>query len=287
MIFDRINTVKSKLLDVSVVIPFYNKARMTLDCVNSLIDYGPALKEILLVSNNSNEEELQIIRDGIKDYNNVRVIEYNHPFNYQKINNWSIAQTTGKTILMLNNDIELNKSSSGLLEKMYQKSQEDGIGIVGCLLLYGDERLIQHGGVFLLPQGQADHMYVAKKYKKAVRQAGTKEFPYDIQEDRPLTAVTGAAQMVRRDRFDSIGGFDERFIICGGDVDLCLRMNSAGYQTWFMGGKNGYMLHKESQSRKFTPIPYNDFYWSYISYVKGFDPENGDPFLPNLNKGDS
>lgn len=274
----------SHTLDISVVIPFYNKADMTLACVRSLFTYGPPVKEILLVSNNSSIEELETVKTGVENLKNARVVTYNHPFNYQKINNWAIAQAAGETILMMNNDIELRENSRGLLERMHARAQEEHVGIVGCLLLYGNEHLIQHGGVFLLPGGQADHLYVAKKYKKAVAQAGTKEFPYDIQEDRPLTAVTGAAQMIRKDRFDALEGFDERFIMCGGDVDLCLRMNSQGYQTWFLGGKHGYMLHKESQSRKFVPIPYSDFYWSYLSYSKGFDASVGDPFLPKITK---
>lgn len=271
-------------LDVSVVIPFYNKASMTLDCVRSIFAYGPPVKEILLVSNNSSHDELLAVQEGTSPYDNVRVVVYNHPFNYQKINNWAIAQTQGKTILMLNNDIELKEHSRGLIEAMYKKAQEPSVGIVGCLLLYGNEKLIQHGGVFLLPGGQADHLYVAKKYKKALSQAGTKGFPYDIREDRPLSAVTGASQMVRKDRFSKVGGFDERFIICGGDVDLCLRMNASKQQTWFLGANHGYMLHKESQSRKFTPIPYNDFFWSYLSYSKGLDSTVGDPFLPEVTK---
>ena len=98
----------------------------------------------------------------------------------------------------------------------------------------------------------------------------------------PMTAVTGAAQLVRKSSFEKIGGFDEKFIICGGDVDLCIRMNESGLQTWFVGG--GYMLHKESISRKFIPIPAEDFYNSYISYIKGYDPEIGDPFLPEITK---
>lgn len=59
-------------------------------------------------------------------------------------------------------------------------------------------------------------------------------------------------------------------------------MNESGLQTWFVGG--GYMLHKESISRKFIPIPAEDFYNSYISYIKGYDPELGDPFLPEITK---
>lgn len=257
---------------------------MTLDGIRSLMEFGPEVKEVMLISNNSSDEELEAVRNGVSEYRNVQVVTYNHPFNYQKINNWGIAQAKAKTILMLNNDIELVERSRGLLEKMYAKAQESGVGIVGCLLLYGNEHIIQHGGVYLLPGGQADHLYVAKKISRALKDAGTQEFPYDIRKDRPLTAVTGAAQMIRKDRFDSIDGFDERFIVCGGDVDLCLRMNEKGYQTWFLGHASGYMLHKESQTRKFTPIPYNDFYWSYISYSHGIDPETGDPFLPEITK---
>lgn len=270
------------MLDISVIIPFKDKAAMTIDCVRSLLTYGPTVKEIILVSNNSSEAELSTVRDAFSSDDHISVLVYNKPFNYQKINNWAVSKSHGETIMFLNNDTELRENSRGLIEKMFEKAHEKNVGIVGCLLLFGDERTIQHAGVFLMPEGQADHMYITKKYAAALARKSKKEFPYDITEDRPLTSVTGAVNVVERKKFDAVKGFDERFIICGGDVDLCLRLNQTGYQTWYVGG--GYILHKESQSRKFTPIPYNDFYWSYLSYVKGFDTKVGDPFLPEITK---
>lgn len=269
-------------LDISVIIPFKDKAQMTLECVESLLKYGPEVTEILLVSNNSSEEELSIVENGIVGHKHIRVVVYNHPFNYQKINNWAVKKTTGDAIMFLNNDTELRKNSRGLIERMFKKAHENNVGITGCLLLFGDEKTIQHAGVFLMPEGQADHLYITKQYSKALARKNRKEFPYDITEDRPMTSVTGAVNIVQRKKFNSVGGFDERFIICGGDVDLCLRLNAVGLQTWYVAG--GYILHKESQSRKFTPIPYNDFYWSYLSYVKGFDTKIGDPFLSEITK---
>lgn len=273
------------IFDMSVIIPFKDKASMTLDCIRSLGQYGPKVKEIILVSNNSSAAELNKVQAGTERLANTKILIYDHPFNYQKINNWAIAQATGKTILMLNNDIELRPNSVDLLETMYKKAQEKKVGIVGCLLLYGGEKTIQHAGVYLLPGGQADHLYIAQKYATVKNSSDKHAFPYNIQEPRPMTAVTGAAQVVRKDRYDFVKGFDERFIIGGGDVDLCLRMNKAGYQTWYIGGASGYMLHKESQSRKFMPIPYSDFYWSFLSYSKGFDPVVGDPYLPKITEG--
>lgn len=270
-------------LDISAIIPFKDKSEMTIDCVKSLIQYGPKLKEILLISNNSSKDELKKIHEYINQYPKlVKVLEYNHPFNYQKMNNWAVKKSTGKSILFMNNDTELRQNSVGLIEKMYKKSEQKDVGVTGCLLLYGDEKTIQHAGVYLMPKGQADHMYITKRYKDAIERNNKTTFPYDINKDIPMTAVTGAVNVVSRKKFDAVGAYDENFIIGGGDVDLCIRLNKKGYQTWFVSG--GYILHKESQSRKKISIPYSDFYWSYLSYINGYDIKVGDPFLPEITK---
>jgi glycosyltransferase involved in cell wall biosynthesis len=273
-------------LDISVVVPFKNKAAMTLTAVKSLLEYGPEIREILLISNNSNDAELAKVREGIATlpHQQIRVLVYDYPFNYQKINNWAVAQAKGRYVLFQNNDTELVPQSRGLIEKMCAKASKSNVGIVGCLLLYGDQRVIQHAGVFLLPRGMADHLYVGKKYAHVLKEGGkTKELPYTITEDRPMTAVTGAVNIVERKKYNTVHGFDERFIIGGGDVDLCIRLNKAGYQTWYIAG--GYIVHKESQSRTHIPITYNDFYYSYLSYITAYDTQVGDPFLPEITKG--
>lgn len=255
---------------------------MTLDCVTSLRKYQPPIKEILLVSNGSGYHELSTIRQAVQSYGNVKVLEYNQPFNYQKINNWSVKQSSARFILFLNNDTEFTDASRGLVEKMYKKADKPDVGMVGCLLLYGDNRTIQHAGVFLKPGLQGDHLYVGRSYKTALKNAGTKDYPYNISHSRPLTAVTGAVQLIKRSKFDQVNGFDENFIICGGDVDLCIRLNKVGLQSWYVSG--GYILHKESQSRAQKPIPYEDFYCSYQSYMKAYDLLKGDPFVPKITE---
>lgn len=279
-----IGTMRSEQeLDISVIIPFKDKSKMTLQAVNSLLKYGPPVKEILLISNNSSDAELELIRAGIADPGNVNLHIYDHPFNYQRINNWAVRQSSGSFILFLNNDTELTPESTGLLESMHKMAAEPKVGMVGCLLLYGDRKTIQHAGVFLRPGLQGDHLYAGQMLKDVIKNAGSERYPYDITESRPLTAVTGAVQLIERKKFEAVDGFDERFIICGGDVDLCIRLNKAGFQTWYAGG-NGYIVHKESQSRAYKPIPYIDFYLSYQSYIAGYDTKVGDPFLPKITE---
>ncbi len=267
---------KQAVLDLSVIILFKDKAKMTAKAVTSFKEFGPEVKEFLLISNNSSYEELTKIKELLRNHHNVTIIEDNSPFNFQKLNNSAAKKATGKFLMFLNNDTELVSGSAGVVEKMHEKASDPKVGMVGCLLLYGDQKTIQHAGVYLRPGLLGDHMYVGQLYKKALAGFGSKKFPYKVDESRPLSAVTAAVELIERKKFDAVNGFDDRFIICGGDVDICIRLNKAGYQTWYVG--EGYIVHKESQSRAYKPVPYIDFYYSYISYSQGYDLEKGDPF---------
>lgn len=265
--------------DISVLIPFKDKAEMTLQCVRSLRKFGPRCREILLISNNSSDAELDIIREGIAEFPEARILIYDEPFNYQKLNNWAVRQSTGKIILFLNNDTELVESSRGLLEVMMKRAVEPEVGGVGCVLLYGDGKTIQHGGVYLVSGGLADHIHVGKGLSSVIELCARGKLVPDIRNDLTLSAVTGAVTVVERVKFDAINGFDERFIICGGDVDLCIRLEKAGFKTILVGSSSGYILHKESQSRRHKPIPYSDFCQSYLSYLESYDATVGDRFV--------
>ncbi|WP_434033462.1 glycosyltransferase [Cupriavidus sp. a3] len=265
--------------DLSVLIPFKDKAEMTLQCVDSLYKFGPDCREVLLVSNNSCKSELDAVRAGLAKYDNASVLVYDEPFNYQKLNNWAVDHSCGSDLLFLNNDTELVERSRGLLETMVTRAHDPAVGAVGCVLLYGDAKTIQHGGVYLVSGGLADHLFVGQRLSDVVKSCADGSLHPDIRSELGLSAVTGAVTVVQRDKFAAVGGFDERFIICGGDVDLCIRLEKAGYATVMAGADSGFILHKESQSRAHKPIPYNDFYRSYLSYLESYDTERGDRFV--------
>jgi GT2 family glycosyltransferase len=267
------------MLDISVVIPFKDKAEMTLACLRSLQEYGEPLKEILLISNNSSAGELSKVEEAAAAYDNTRVLEHNVPFNFQAINNWAITKSTGKVAMMLNNDIELTTESHGLLSYMYERALEAKVGAVGCVLLYEDRKTIQHAGVYLVAGGTADHLYIGQPLAQVVSKIEADKNCPDITRDLRVTAVTAAAVMIERRKFEKITGLNEAFIIGGGDVDLCLRLEEAGYHSVLAGSKHGTMVHKESKSRSMLTIPYVDFVESYKSYSRHFDVTKGDPYI--------
>lgn len=69
--------------------------------------------------------------------------------------------------------------------------------------------------------------------RKAVRGLGLTSTYAASSGPGPVRAVDfaiGACQLVRRNAFEAVGGFDEQYFYGPEDVDLCLRLAIAGYQ---------------------------------------------------------
>jgi GT2 family glycosyltransferase len=260
--------------DVSVVVPFHNRAAMTIACLKSIAALG--LGEIVLVSNRSDEAQYCEVEAAAAAVTVARVVRFDEPFNYQRINNWALSQTTGVVVWLLNNDVVVPTAASSLVRHMAERARQDDVGAVGCVLVYSDGTTIQHAGVHLVPGGTATHLYAGRQLADVVRAARTDS----IRQDRPMTAVTGASMMMEKRKYDAVGGLNEAFVIGGGDVDICLRLAAKGWHTVLVGTDYGVMVHHEAQSRAHLEIPYSDFVESYKSYIKAFDLDHGDLFVP-------
>ena len=65
-----------------------------------------------------------------------------------------------------------------------------------------------------------------------------------------FSAVTGACQMVRRDVFEQVGGYNEEFAVGFNDADFCLRVWEAGYRTIFTPYAELYHYEFTSRGRE-------------------------------------
>src|SRR5262249_9939741 len=68
-----------------------------------------------------------------------------------------------------------------------------------------------------------------------------------LRRIRVVPAVTGACLLIRRPHFLEVGGFDERFPVTYGDVDLCSRGRAKGLLV--IAPPHARLLHFESLSR--------------------------------------
>ena len=169
-------------------------------------------------------------------------------------------------LLFLNNDVRA--LASGWIEAMEEQALRPEVGAVGAKLLYGDGT-VQHAGVVVGLGGWADHICAHAPADGGGRYGCS----HLIDTIRNVSAVTGACLMCERTKFERAGGFDERFVLCGSDVALCLKLLELGYRNVYT--PYACLRHLESVTRKDRLIPEGDFRFSrevYKPYLKTGDP---------------
>jgi len=229
---------------VTIIIPTKDKLYLLKRCIDSILQKSTYKNyEILIVDNQSQElNTLEYLRDISKN-SKVKVLEYNHPFNYSAINNYAVSKARGEVLILLNNDIEVITPS--WIEEMLQHALRSEIGAVGAMLYY-DNFTIQHAGVVLGLGGVAGHSH--------------KYFPKDslgyfgrLKATQNYSAVTGACLMVKKSHFLEVGGLEESLKVAFNDVDFCLKLLERGYKNLWT--PYAELFHHESKSRGADDTP--------------------------------
>jgi GT2 family glycosyltransferase len=128
----------------------------------------------------------------------------------------------------------------GWLKIMAVQAMREDVGAVGAQLLYPDGR-IQHAGVVLGVGGAAAHAHrlLYPEDEGYFRRHALPQF---------VSAVTAACLVVQRERFMAVNGLDEtNFAVAFNDVDLCMRLNQQGWQSFYE--PRAKLVHHESVSR--------------------------------------
>lgn len=259
---------------VSIIIPTKDKPDLLEACLKSIhthtrgIDY-----EVLILDNRSVEPDtLAWFEKAQAQYPFLRVLKADFNFNWSKLNNFGVLAAKGSSFVFLNNDTEV--LSSNWLTQLNGYAELPDVGVVGALLLFPDGT-IQHSGVVLGMGGWADHVFHAQA-PDHYSFANTFVSPVLT---RNTLAVTGACMAVTRKKYEQLGGFDERFIICGSDVEFCLKAHRMGLYNVMCA--QARLVHHESKTRG-REVPAVDFEMSALAY-EPYRTQSTDPFFsPHL-----
>lgn len=222
---------------VTVIVPTRNRCELLRNCLDGLGRTDYPNREIIIVDNDSDEpESLEFLRQATLE--GVQVIEIKGPFNYSALNNAAVEAASGEMLCFLNNDIEIVERD--WLGWLVEHAVRPDIGAVGARLLYPD-RTVQHAGVFIGIGGGAAHAH------RFVRDGERGYFDRQLLPQR-VSAVTAACLVVSRAKFEAVGGFDEKnFRVAFNDIDLCLKLNERGWQSFYE--PRATLIHHESKSR--------------------------------------
>ncbi len=225
---------------ISIIIPSKDQAGLLENCLESIYNLTHYKNyEVIVVNNNSSSPDFfQLIEKYKKLHpSNFKSLDLNIPFNFSTLINKGVEMSTGKYVLLLNNDTEVIHTD--WLYNMAAYAQQKNVGAVGAKLLYPDDT-VQHAGVIVGLGGVAGHPFV-RQHKD-----DPGYFNY-IQLINNYSAVTAACLMCRKEVFLEVNGLEEDLAVEYNDVDLCLKIVDKGYHNVYLPHVELY--HFESVSR--------------------------------------
>lgn len=195
--------------------------------------------EILILDHGSVEAETLDYFARVSGNPRSRVIRHDAPFNWSRLNNLGAREAHGDYLCLLSSQIEIGDEN--WLSAMIRQVARPGVGAVGAKLLYPDGA-IQHAGVVVGLRQAAGHAHRFQHNAETGYFART-HIPHRV------SAVSGACLLVSKAKFAEVGGLDEDgFAVSFGDVDLCLKLQAAGYHNIYE--PRAILTHHESKSRQ-------------------------------------
>lgn len=253
---------------VSIIIPSRDLASVLERCLETLFELTTyADFHVVVVDNGSVEPETFALYNRYRNEPRFRLVTWHKPFNFGSVCNYGTTFADGELLLFLNNDVEVLHGE--WLDRMVQWFERPGVGVVGPQLLFPDGR-IQHAGVIIGMGGLAGHVFAGA--------TGEVNTPFGgPQTIRNFAAVTGACQLVSREAFEHVGGWDEGYRLIFSDVELCLRIHDAGYRIVYT--PDAQLIHHESLTHQLH-VPRADILRANDRWRNRL--RDGDPFY-NVN----
>jgi len=231
-------TISSEPL-VSILIPNKDHVDDLARCLDSIYSKTtwPSFEVVVIENNSVDPATFEFYKKVAAEHQNLKVVQYEGPFNFSAINNFGRKAAKGAYLVLLNNDIEI--ITPNWIEEMLMLAIQPHTGAVGAMLYYPDDT-VQHAGVITGLGGFAGH-----SHKYAHR--GHSGYMFRLATVQDFSAVTAAMMMVPAAAYDAVEGLDEGFAVAFNDVDFCLRLRRAGYVVLFTPWAQAY--HCESKSR--------------------------------------
>ncbi len=218
-------------MKISVIILNYNVKYFT---EASLLSVLKALQdddvEIIVADNNSTDESKAYFQGR---YAGVRFLWFEQNHGFGKAYNKAVAQAKGEYLLFLNPDTLV---SDDILQafKNFAETHKD-FGVVGGKMIDGTGNFLPESKRGI-PTPIVAFSKLIKLYKILNFKPFNSYYASHLHENKTgeVPVLTGALMFIKKQVFEAVGGFDEKFFMYGEDIDLSYRILQAGYQNYYL-----------------------------------------------------
>jgi len=252
-------------VQLSVIIVNYNVKYFLEQCLCSVQQAVKNIDaEIIVADNNSSDGSIEYLQEKFRA---VKFIVNNKNEGYAKANNIALKECNGDHVLFLNPDTIIGENVLKNCIDFFQHQKETGaLGV----------RMIDGSGNFL-PESKRSFPSPAVSFFKL--SGFSSLFPrsklfnkYSLgflseNEVHAVDVLCGAFLMTKKSLLLQLNGFDESFFMYGEDIDLCYRIQQAGYKIYYLGTET--IIHFKGESSKQRSTEYvKMFYHAMMVFVK-------------------
>ena len=205
----------------AVVILNWNGREHMEQFLPSVVAHTPAAAEIIVADNGSTDSSVEFVR---QHYPTIRIISLSKNYGFADGYNRALEQVDAEYFVLLNSDVEVSK---GWLEPLIATLTNNSsvAAVAPKLRSYGYRDRFEYAGA---AGGYIDFLgypFCRGRILSTVEQDCGQ---YDTAQE--VFWASGAAFCCRADLFRMLGGFDADFFAHMEEIDLCWRMQLAGYR---------------------------------------------------------
>jgi GT2 family glycosyltransferase/SAM-dependent methyltransferase/glycosyltransferase involved in cell wall biosynthesis len=203
--------------EVSIIIAVHSQWALTRHCLTSVLKHSADVSyEVIVVDDASSDDTENLLSRGT----NIRVVRNRKNLGFLASCNRGASMAKGHFLVFLNNDTEVKAGWLSALVRTVQR--DDTVGIVGGKLVYPTGILQEAGGIVWADGSGMNY--------------GRGENPLDPAYSfaREVDYCSGACLLVRRELFERLGGFDDRYAPAYyEDTDLAFGARSLGFRVMY------------------------------------------------------
>jgi len=210
----------------SVIIVTYNSEENIASCLKALA--GETEWQVILIDNASVDSTIQRARESGVD---VRIVSNPANVGFAAALNQGAKMATGKVLLVLNPDVIV---TAGSLSRLAETLSQDGVGGATGLLVAVDGSPALGFNVRRFPtlgRMLAEVLLLNRLWKENPLNRQYRCLDLDHGSLQEIEQPAGACLAVKRNVWESLGGFDETFYpVWFEDVDFCRRLRLHGWK---------------------------------------------------------
>ncbi|MGE5496732.1 MAG: glycosyltransferase, partial [Syntrophothermus sp.] len=203
----------------------------------------------IVIDNASDDGSVEILREK---YPSVKLIANRENIGFGAANNLGLKISRGEYILLINPDTIVQENTFSRLIEFFRKTPD--AGLAGCKVLNSDGTLqLACRRSFPGPWTSFCKVTGLSTIFPKSRLFARYNLTYlDENKTYEVDAISGAFMLLKREVYEKVGGFDPQFFMYGEDLDLCYRIQKAGFKVYYF--HDTQIIHYKGESTKRSNI---------------------------------